>query len=168
MNLRQFLPASRIIVIQLLCLFKLCNLRECSTTGSSVLCYAYLEVNEQAEKQTIILKLGFFFFLYTCNLFLNALFEDGAYKLEDQLESYKCQTFRSQEPTPECSLLHKVNFGVFSLWEVSVKKCFLSLSSSLTLSHSNNKCHLLHKSPQIYYMCKQGRKGLQCHLQQWS
>ena len=115
MNLRKFLPASSIIVIQLLCLFKLCNLRECSTTGSSVLCYAYLEVNEQSEKQTIILKLGFFFFLYTCNLFLNALFEDGAYKLEDQLESYKCQTFRSQEPTPECSLLHKVNFGVFSL-----------------------------------------------------
>ena len=69
MHLRQFLPASRII-IQLPRHVQLCNLRECSMTDSSVLCYTYLEVNEQAEKQTIILKLGFFFsFFYNCNLF---------------------------------------------------------------------------------------------------
>ena len=104
MHLRQFLPASRII-IQLPRHVQLCNPRERSMIDSSVLCYTYLEVNEQAEKQTIILKLVFFFFFYTCNLFLNTLFEDGAYKLEDQLESYNCQTFRSLEPTPEWQLI---------------------------------------------------------------
>lgn len=51
MNLRLFLPASRIIGIQLLCCVQLCNLRECSTTGSPVLCYPYLEVNEQLKSR---------------------------------------------------------------------------------------------------------------------